>query len=94
MPTQKDVETKSIELEKFYREKYNISGQQNMSNFLYENYEVMLEKKRPRRLDSILIDDCQKKTLGYKSPEQIDLNFQTVCFYLALQNLGVHSSKW
>ena len=87
MPTQKDVETKSAELEKLYRE-------QNVSNFLYENYHILLKVNHPTRLERILIDDCEKKTLGYKSPEQIELNFRTICFYLALQSLGVPSSEW
>ena len=83
--TQVDIDKKAEEIKK---------GIVNTSEFLYNNYKILLKKKNNTRLELILIDDCIKKTLYFKSPEHIDFNLKTVCFYLALEHYNVPCEKW
>ncbi len=96
LPTQKDVENKSVEIMREAEKDFDstLNRITNIRKFLYKNYEILLNKPRPTRLDNILIDDCQNNTLSYKAPEQIELNFETICFYLALEKFNIEPKYW
>jgi hypothetical protein len=96
LPTQEDVETKTKEIMKKTEKEFNkdLNRITNIRNFLYKNYQVLLNKNRPTRLDTILINDCQNNTLPYKAPEQIELNFKTICFYMAMKELNIEPKYW
>ena len=97
LPSQKDVENKTkeiklrIENEQFEKDLHRI---ENIKKFLYKNYKILLKKKNNTRFEKIIIDDCIKRTLYYKPPEQLELNYETICFYMALEELEISNENW
>jgi len=85
--TQEQVENKAAEI------KNKVDLTQNV-DFIKNNYEILLKKRVNTRLELIIINDCLQNTWKYKSPEHVDLSLETICFYLALDKLGVEPEKW
>ncbi len=95
--TQEDVDNKTLDIMKKTEDvefDKDLDRIQNIKNFLYKNYKILLKKKYNSRFERIIIDDCKKETLFYKPPEQIELNYKTICFYMALEELGIDKENW
>jgi hypothetical protein len=86
IPTQEQVDQKAQEI------KRNIKT--SIYDFLQENYKILQRRRKNTRLEMILIDDCTIDTLKFKSPEHINLNVETLCFYMALDYYNVPENMW
>lgn len=83
--TQKDVEEYSKKIK---------SEVVNILEFLKNNYKILLKKQVNSRQERIFLKNLEENTLLYQSPEAVNLFVDTVCFYMALEKLGVPNDQW
>ena len=85
MVTQKDVEKLADEIK---------NSIVNDDDFLNKNYNILKKKRVNTRQERIFMGNKESGTLFYQSPESINLFVNTVCFYMALEKLGVPCNTW
>ena len=83
--TQKDVEEYSKKIK---------SEVVNILEFLKDNCKILLKKQVNTRQERIFLKNIEQNNLLYQSPEAINLFIDTVCFYMALEKLGIPYEQW
>jgi hypothetical protein len=83
--TQKDVELLSRKI------RDNII---NDYDFIMKNYTILKKKNCNTKQELVWLKNTEDNNLFYQSPESIELFIDTLCFYIALETLGVPYEQW
>ena len=83
--TQKEVEKLAKKIK---------NGIDNINTFLNQNYSILKKKRQNTRLERIFIENQEENNLFYQSPENINMFVETVCFYMAMEQLKIPFDEW